>query len=302
MEKQKISSPTPEQKKNLRNANRRIERRGCQEMILLSMITCFGYKVQFVRPKHGCKALPYVQVQSIKRNNEIIFENDEEFEKRCIDKNGKRDKEIYTSLSMEVFIELGNKLGIQTKGAQRKPKQVRPKFTKVTEILCSTISIRDKQIFSIGHEILEGIVSCLRKSDCNTVFGFDDFLSLVQPKWEEESKRFMKELKALSDNPVDINEIQSSLFKTEEIKTPTINYIKEEEVMNFDDPNMENCPTSYETPFQPDLFHRFQSMVSRSISEASLLKNTQISRPTKETPKINNGTSDSLTVTDPLPC
>ncbi|BFU18396.1 hypothetical protein EHI8A_004100 [Entamoeba histolytica HM-1:IMSS-B] len=302
MEKQKTSLSTPEQKKNLINANRRIERRGCQEMILLSMITCFGYKVQFVRPKHGCKALPYVQVQSIKRNNDVLFENDEEFEKKCIDKNGKRDKEIYTSLSMEVFIGIGNKLGIQTKGTLRKPKQVRPKFTKVTEILCSTISIRDKQIFSIGHEILEGIVSCLRQSDCNTVFGLDEFLSLVQPKWEEESKHFMKELKMLSDNPIKTNEIQPSLFKTKEIKLPTINYLKEEEVMGFDDPKMEDCPTSYETPFQPDLFHRYQSMVSRSISEAFILKNTQNSIPTKEIPEINNDTLDSLTVTDPLPC
>ncbi|ELP88040.1 hypothetical protein EIN_221330 [Entamoeba invadens IP1] len=229
-----IHQPRVKECKTQQNANKRIERRGSQEMIVLVLISRFGNTIHFSKPKKGSKALPYVQVKKIEGGIGELFQDDQSFEDKCT-KNGKRDKEIFTALSMECFVEIIERFGVQLKTKLRQTSQNRPKFKKITSFtLDKDYIITNDLIYEIGKEILFEVVQHLRSGSCGIVFDFHTFRGL-KVDWGKETALFFQKVEEINTldsihcetpNPITENKETRDFVSTQTYEVPfdSVNY------------------------------------------------------------------------------
>ena len=168
--------------KQQKNTNKKIIRKGSQEMIFVLFLLSKGCVFEIKKPKRNSKTLPFVNIEKINDiSNKYLF-SFSQIEDKC-KMNNKLDKEITTVLTMDCLIEISQQFNLQVviNKEHKAKKKVRPIFKKVTSIKYKDILLDNKKIFSIGQNVLECFVNSINDNpDKNIRFKNNDFITMLK--------------------------------------------------------------------------------------------------------------------------
>lgn len=182
-------------------------RRSSQEMICVSIILALGYRIQFRKPRLSKKTKPFLLIDKIYKEKEIIFDlhsieldylKEKKDKKKSNNVNCINIKEILTSIVMEnLIILLEQNPKIQMKTKFRYEKQKNPKFLWIEQLSIDNILYLKETIFKIGILMLDIVDDVKNRHDFDLEYDYNKFIQICNKNNNERFFDFIKLLEML---------------------------------------------------------------------------------------------------------
>ena len=193
-----INSP---KQKNLQSQLKRIAKRTAQELFCLALILARGYNVQFIKPRQSKKVTPFLLIEKIYKDEEVLFDISNYDIQKIIDelketkdedkkKYKPETKEIRTSIVMNGLVNILYERTIRPYPKFKTQYSVNPKFVWLSCVRIFNETYHKKDIYELGEMMFDIVEESMKSNKNNQVFDYTRFVTIVNPPKDEKLVKF----------------------------------------------------------------------------------------------------------------
>lgn len=181
---------TEKRARNQKSAKEKNEKKAFQCYFASLMLVTLGYEITFKKAKRNTKSIPYFKIIQIKDfDGTVFFQPTQEFQKICVDHNGKVNKEVYNANVMRFILSLLEKWNIKhiektaqdVKEGSKRPGQKNIKYPIINNFNFGETSYDYHDITDVGRDVYETILKEKREMNEFT-FDRNDYHKLTETK------------------------------------------------------------------------------------------------------------------------